>query len=43
MDKDGVGLGLYIVRTIIDSHSETIRVTSENGLTTFTFTLALAK
>ena len=43
MDKDGVGLGLYIVRTIIDSHSETIRVTSENNLTTFTFTLALAK
>ena len=43
MDKDGVGLGLYIVRTIIDSHSETIRVTSENGLTSFTFTLALAK
>ncbi len=43
MDKDGVGLGLYIVRTIIDSHSETIRVTSENELTTFTFTLALAR
>ncbi len=43
MDKDGVGLGLHIVRTILDSHSETIRVTSENGLTTFTFTLTLAK
>lgn len=43
MDKDGVGLGLHIVRTIIDSHSETIRAKSEDGVTTFTFTLALAK
>lgn len=40
-DKDGVGLGLYIVRTILEQHKEHIAVTSENGLTTFTFTLSL--
>lgn len=40
-DKDGVGLGLYIVKTILDQHKEHIAVTSENGLTTFTFTLSL--
>ena len=41
-DKDGVGLGLYIVKTILDQHREQIRVTSENGLTSFTFTMTLA-
>ena len=43
MDKDGVGLGLYIVKTILNTHKETITVTSENGVTEFTFTLTLAK
>lgn len=38
-DREGVGLGLYIVKTILNSHGEDIRVTSENGITTFTFTL----
>ena len=38
-DKDGVGLGLYIVKTILEQHRETIRVTSENGVTAFTFSL----
>ncbi|MGM9662215.1 MAG: sensor histidine kinase [Oscillospiraceae bacterium] len=42
-DKDGVGLGLYVVKTILEQHGEKIVVTSENGLTTFTFTLQLAK
>ena len=39
-DKDGVGLGLYIVKTILEQHKETINVTSENGVTTFSFSLA---
>ncbi|MCI2056174.1 MAG: HAMP domain-containing histidine kinase [Oscillibacter sp.] len=38
-DKDGVGLGLYIVKTILEQHKEKISVTSENGVTTFTFSL----
>ncbi len=41
-DRDGVGLGLYIVRSILNSHHETITVTSENGVTEFTFTLTIA-
>lgn len=41
-DKDGVGLGLYVVRTILEQHRERIAVTSEDGVTTFTFTLSLA-
>jgi len=42
VDRDGVGLGLYIVKTILNHHNETISVTSENGVTEFTFTLTLA-
>ena len=38
-DKDGVGLGLYIVKTIVEQHKEKINVTSENGVTTFMFSL----
>ncbi|MCD8117609.1 MAG: HAMP domain-containing histidine kinase [Oscillospiraceae bacterium] len=43
MDKDGVGLGLYMVRQILAAHDQDIFVTSENGVTAFTFTLALAE
>jgi signal transduction histidine kinase len=43
MDKTGVGLGLYIVKTILGSHGEDITVESREGLTTFTFTLELTK
>lgn len=43
MDKDGVGLGLYLVKTIINSHDEDIAVRSEDGVTQFVFTLALAE
>ncbi len=39
VDRDGVGLGLYIVKTIICSHGEDISVTSRDGLTVFTFSL----
>ena len=42
-DREGVGLGLYIVKTILGSHGEDITVTSENGLTAFTFTLPLVR
>jgi len=40
--KDGWGLGLYIVKTIVCSHGEDISVSSREGKTTFTFTLPLA-
>ena len=39
--KDGWGLGLYIVKTIVCSHGEDISVSSKNGKTEFTFTLPL--
>lgn len=42
MDKDGVGLGLYLVKRIINSHDEDIVVTSRDGVTEFVFTLPLA-
>lgn len=42
IDKDGVGLGLYIVKTILDNHGEDIFVTSADGITKFTFTLTIA-
>ena len=41
-DRDGVGLGLYIVKTILGNLKESIHVTSEDGVTKFTFTLTLA-
>lgn len=43
VDRDGAGLGLYIVRTIILAHGEDIYVTSRDGRTEFTFTLSLSK
>ena len=42
LDKDGVGLGLYLVKRIINSHDEDIAVTSRDGVTEFVFTLPLA-
>ena len=38
-DQAGWGLGLYIVKTIICSHGEDISVSSQDGITAFTFTL----
>ena len=43
VDRDGYGLGLYIVKTIVDSHGEDICVTSHEGKTEFSFTLPLKK
>ncbi len=42
VDREGVGLGLYIVKTILNHHNENIVCTSENGVTKFTFTLTRA-
>ncbi len=38
--KDGVGLGLYIVKAILNTYQEDITVRSEAGETSFTFTLS---
>ena len=38
-DKDGYGLGLHIVKTILNMHREKNAVTSADGVTTFAFTL----
>ncbi len=43
LDRDGVGLGLYLVKSILDAHNEDIAVTSADGLTEFVFTLTLAR
>ena len=40
-NRDGWGLGLYIVKTIVCSHGENISVSSRDGRTEFTFTLPL--
>jgi signal transduction histidine kinase len=40
LDKSGVGLGMFISKTIIDAHKESISVNSEYGKSCeFTFTL----
>ncbi len=44
LDKSGVGLGLYIARTIIEAHDEQIFVNSEaEKYCEFVFTLSVAK
>lgn len=42
LDRDGVGLGLYLVKSILDAHDEDIVVTSKDGLTKFVFSMTLA-
>jgi len=42
VNRDGVGLGLYIVKSILDTHNEDIFVTSTNGVTKFIFTLTVS-
>ena len=41
-DREGVGLGLYIVKTILGNLKEDITVSSRDGVTEFVFTLTLA-
>ena len=43
MDKTGAGLGLYIVKNIINLHGGEMSVRSDGGETEFEFTLPLAK
>ena len=40
-NRDGWGLGLYIVKTIVCSHGENISVSSKDGKTEFTITMPL--
>ena len=40
-DRTGAGLGLYIVKSIVNLHGGDISVRSANGETEFTFTLPL--
>ena len=42
LDRDGVGLGLYIVKTILDQMGEDIWVRSKDGETEFRFSLTIA-
>ena len=42
IDREGVGLGLYIVKTILSNLGESVTVKSEDGVTEFTFTCTLA-
>ena len=39
VDRDGWGLGLYIVKAIVLSHEEDVYVSSRDGVTEFSFTL----
>jgi len=41
INRDGVGLGLYIVKMILDTHNEDIFVTSSDGVTKFIFSLTV--
>ena len=43
LDKTGVGLGLYICKTLIDAHNETIGVNSNDGITELYFTVKRAR
>ncbi len=40
-NRDGWGLGLYIVKMLVCGHGEDISVSSQDGKTQFTFTLPL--
>ena len=42
-DREGWGLGLYIAKTIVGAHGEDIHAESQDGVTTFTFTLPVVR
>ena len=42
VDSNSTGLGLFIVKSILNMHGEEIHATSRDGVTTFTFTLPTA-
>ena len=42
-DRDGAGLGLYIVKTLVHAHAEDVYVTSREGRTEFSFTMPIGK
>lgn len=42
-DREGAGLGLYMVKAILDAHDQDIYVRSGGGTTAFTFTLQKAQ
>ena len=42
-DKSGLGLGLYIAKTIINQHKGKIWAVSENGYTEFSFTVSIRR
>ena len=42
-DKSGLGLGLYIAKTIINQHKGKIWAVSENGYTEFSFTVSVRR
>ena len=41
LNREGVGLGLYLVKMILNRHDEDVYVTSENNVTKFLFTLTI--
>ena len=41
-DREGAGIGLYLVKQILDNHNVDISVTSQNDVTCFTFSLRLS-
>ena len=42
-DKTGLGLGLFLIKSLLGAQGQSISVTSENGLTEFVFTLPPAR